>query len=400
MKKRILFVDDVQKVLDGLRRMLRPMRKEWKMEFTDSGAKALALMAEEPFDVIISDMRMPEMDGAELLTEVMRRYPSTVRIVLSGHSEKETVLRSVGPSHQYLAKPSEAETIKETVTRACALRSVLSSDRLAFISRIKNLPSIPEIYADLVKELKADEPSITRVAKLIETDIGMTSKILQLVNSAYFGIRKHISNPVTAVRLLGLENVSSLVLFAKVFSTLDESIPGLRMDEMIKHGAAVSRLSQEILKAEKRDKKEVDDALAAGLLHDCGKLVFAACPECCYGDVLKFSSEAPVPLYEAELEKLEASHAEAGACLLDLWGLPDSIVEAVAFHHTPRECCAKNQAVLTAVHVADALIQETGLVGTRAGVERLDTEYLESVGVADRLDDWKALVPQDNSHAG
>ncbi len=334
MKKRVVFVDDVSSVLEGLRRTLRSMRKEWEMEFVDSGSKALALMSEKQFDVIVSDMRMPEMDGAELLTQVMKRYPSTVRIVLSGHSEKETILRSVGPSHQYLAKPCDAETIKETVTRACALRDVLNSDRLSFISRIKSLPSIPEIYADLLKELKRDEPSFTRVATLIETDIGMTSKILQLVNSAYFGIRKHVSNPAMAVKLLGLENVSSLVLFAGIFSTIDESIPGLRMDEMLEHGAAVSRLSQEILKAENRSKKESDDALAAGLLHDCGKLVFAACSECSYGEVLEFSGDKTVPLYEAELEMLEASHAEAGACLLDLWGLPGEIVEAVAFHHT------------------------------------------------------------------
>ncbi len=134
MKKRILFVDDVQKVLDGLKRMLRSMHKEWEMEFVDSGSKALALMAEEQFDVIVSDMRMPEMDGAELLTQVMKLYPSTVRIVLSGHSERETILRSVGLSHQYLAKPSDAATIKETVT--CALKDVLNSDRLLSSSRI------------------------------------------------------------------------------------------------------------------------------------------------------------------------------------------------------------------------------------------------------------------------
>ena len=119
---RVLFVDDEPRVLGGLRRMLRPMRHEWQMEFAQGGPEALDALAEQSFDVIISDMRMPGMDGGELLTEVMRRYPETVRIMLSGQSNKETVLRSVGPTHQYLAKPCDPELLKRVIARAYALR--------------------------------------------------------------------------------------------------------------------------------------------------------------------------------------------------------------------------------------------------------------------------------------
>ena len=85
--KRILFVDDEEMVLQGLQRMLRSLRREWDMTFVESGAKALELMAEQPFDVVVSDMLMPGMTGAELLNEVMKRYPRTVRLILSGHAD-------------------------------------------------------------------------------------------------------------------------------------------------------------------------------------------------------------------------------------------------------------------------------------------------------------------------
>ncbi|MDJ0763327.1 MAG: response regulator [Myxococcota bacterium] len=396
-KKRVVFVDDEVRVLEGLKRLLRPMRHEWEMVFADSGKKALALMEERPFDVIVTDMRMPEMDGAQLLTEVMKRYPSTVRIVLSGQASKEAMMRSIGPSHQYLSKPCDAETLKAIVTRACALRDILTSDRLSFVARMKNLPSLPEIYQDLLAELKSDEPSLRLIGRLIEKDVGMTAKVLQLVNSAYFGVRRNISNPAAAVNLLGIENVRSLVLFANIFSKVDASASasGLSMDTMWKHSAAVGKLSHEILKYEQLEKHVIDEALTAGLLHDCGKLVFAANMGKKYAEALNLSIKEEIPLLEAEQQVFDATHAEAGAYLLGLWGLPDSIVEAVAFHHNPSACMNQNINVLTAVHVADGLTREQGISGSVSGLELLDMAYLEQLNIVDRVAVWNKLDVQE-----
>src|SRR5262245_37814840 len=99
--KKILFVDDEPNVLQGLERMLRSMRHEWEMQFAMSGPAALERLAEQTFDVIVSDMRMPGMTGAQLLTEVSQRHPHIVRIILSGQADQEDILRSVGPTHQY-----------------------------------------------------------------------------------------------------------------------------------------------------------------------------------------------------------------------------------------------------------------------------------------------------------
>ena len=393
MKKRILFVDDETKVLQGLKRMLRPMRREWDMQFADSGKKALEMMAEEPFNVVVSDMRMPEMDGAQLLTEVMTRYPDCVRIVLSGQAEKEAMMRSIGPSHQYLSKPCDPDVLKDTVSRACALRDVLSSDRLSFVAKIENLPVLPEIYTDLMKELKSEDPSIRYISRLIEKDMGLTAKILQLVNSAYFGVRRRVTNPAQAVTLLGLENVRSLLLFANVFSQMEMkgNIPGFSMDQAWKHSASVGRAARDILKEDGQGKEAMDDALSAGLLHDCGQLIYAANMAEEYKTAFTLASEENLPLWQAETQVMGASHAEVGAYLLGLWGLPDTIVEALAFHHTPRKSFTTEVNVLTAVHVADVFVAEQSSSIGRTAEENLDQEYLENLGVSEKVETWADL---------
>ncbi len=399
MKKRVLFVDDETKVLQGLKRMLRTMRKEWEMDFATSGELALSKMEEQPFDVVVSDMRMPGMDGAELLTHVMNRFPNAVRIVLSGQADKEAMLRSIGPSHQYLSKPCDAEMLKQIVGRACGLRDILTSDRLSFISQMEGLPSLPEIYTELVEELKSDEPSIAFVTRLIEKDVGMTAKILQLVNSAYFGVRKHVSSTAMAIKLLGLENVRSLVLFANVFSqvSMSHAVEGFSPETLWKHSGAVGQLCQEILRSEKKEKEMIDNALTAGLLHDCGKLVFAANIGKDFGDAMRMARKEEIPLSQAEEETIGASHADAGAYLLGLWGLPDAIIEAVAFHHAPSKCFDSELSALTAVHVADALMREYADSPDHAGPTDLDPNYISTIGVDDKIESWRKLAEKKAS---
>src|SRR5919109_3195906 len=123
--KQILFVDDEVKVLQGLGRMLRGMRHEWDMTFVDDPRQAVELLPQKSFDAIVVDMRMPQMDGAELLAKAKELKPGMARIVLSGHAERESALRSVGLAHQFLSKPCDADTLRTTVSRACELRKAL-----------------------------------------------------------------------------------------------------------------------------------------------------------------------------------------------------------------------------------------------------------------------------------
>lgn len=189
MKIGILFVDDEPNVLRSIRRMLHGLRQEWDMKFVESGHEALSLLAKEAFEVIITDMRMPQMDGAQLLTEVKKQYPHMVRIVLSGHTDKDMILKSVQQAHQYLSKPCDAETLKSTISRTRARRSLLSQESLKrIVSKIDVLPSLPSLYAEIINELQSSDLSIQKIGQIISKDLGMTAKVLQMVNSAFFGI--------------------------------------------------------------------------------------------------------------------------------------------------------------------------------------------------------------------
>jgi YesN/AraC family two-component response regulator len=203
MKRRILFVDDEPMVLNGLQRTLRKMRRDWDMTFVGSGREALDVLGKKPMDVIVSDLRMPEMDGGRLLAEVKKQHPNVVRIILSGQLDQEMTLKSVQLAHQSLSKPCDAEVLKHTLAKLFALRDFLSDESIkSIISQIESLPSLPAIYTEIVAEMQSDDPSIKKVGEIISKDISMTAKILQMVNSAFFGLFQKIKSPEQAVMML------------------------------------------------------------------------------------------------------------------------------------------------------------------------------------------------------
>jgi CheY-like chemotaxis protein len=117
--KRILFVDDEENVLDGIRRMLRAHRDRWETEFVTSGQAALLATRQRAFDIVVSDLRMPGMDGAELLGHIREQFPSVARIVLSGYSEPDLSARAAKVAHRVLEKPCNAEEFKDTIEHFC-----------------------------------------------------------------------------------------------------------------------------------------------------------------------------------------------------------------------------------------------------------------------------------------
>ncbi|HEX3724897.1 MAG TPA: HDOD domain-containing protein, partial [Pirellulales bacterium] len=276
--KHVLFVDDDQNVLSGLRRILRPYHLEWRMEFCNSADDALRVLAESHIDVVVTDMRMPGKDGAELLTEVRATYPGVVRIGLSGYFSEETTLRAIGLAHQYLSKPCEPETLKYTIIRACALRDHLSDDRLKrLVSRMNTIPSLPTNYQAIVNELHSADPSLPRIGDIIARDMSMTAKVLQLVNSSFFGLARRVTNPTDAATMLGLNTVHALALSAGAFSQLgSDDLGEFSMDALMSHSLAVGHFARAIAATQTRDSQIIDDAFVGGVLHDVGKLVLAA----------------------------------------------------------------------------------------------------------------------------
>ncbi|MCD6335600.1 MAG: HDOD domain-containing protein [Candidatus Latescibacteria bacterium] len=387
--KRVLFVDDEPRILDGLRRMLRPMRHQWDMAFAGSGPDALDLLAREPFDAIVTDMRMPGMDGAQLLKEVIKRYPRMIRIALSGQTSSETMFQVSGMIHQYLSKPCDAKILKSALVNAWTVRDHLETVELReLISQIETLPSLPSLYHEIVESVQSNKSSSKEVGRIVSKDIGMTAKILKLVNSAFFGFPRHIANPVQAVVLLGLETIKNLILSIHIFSQFDQAeLETLSLDALWSHSMAVGAFAKRIAKTESADQKSSDEAFIAGMLHDVGKLVLAANLPQKYGAMLALAAEEGIEQSEAEYRIFGASHGDVGAFLLEFWGLPDPLFVAAAFHHTPGKHSDKDFNTLTAVHVANVLEHEAD--PAKAVAAAMDRSYLSGLGLTERIPVWR-----------
>jgi HD-like signal output (HDOD) protein len=390
-KKRILFVDDETLVLQGLQRMLRSLRQEWDMEFVESGAKALERMAQIQFDVIVSDMRMPGMNGAELLNEVMKRYPKTARLILSGHADKELILKCVGSTHQFLSKPCDPEALKATVLRASSVEASLQNEALRrLVSQMDRLPSIPSLYTEIVEVLQNPEATVEEVGEIIGRDIGMTAKILKLVNSAFFGLRRQVSSPAEAATYLGLDTIRSLVLSINAFSQFQSlKLEGFSLELLGAHSLETAAAAKVIAREEGAEQKLVDEAFVAGMLHDTGKLVLAANFPEQFNRAVRGAVRQKLELTAAEKQIFGANHAEVGGYLLGLWGLPVPVVEAIGLHHCPGRALQKTFSPLAAVHVANVLVQEQHAAKEAIPCSPIDTNYLGDLGLSDRLDIWR-----------
>jgi putative nucleotidyltransferase with HDIG domain len=382
MNTRIVFVDDELNILQAMGRSFHGMRNEWNMEFLSSGAAALDSLSKAPADVIVSDMRMPGMDGWQLLAEVKKRYPQTVRLVLSGHADPSSVMRAVGTAQLYLAKPCESGSLKAAIVQTQMLRQLLSSDRLALlVGEVGMLPSAPTAFQEILACLQNPAASLTDAAQIIGRDVAMTANIMKLVNSAFFGSRRPITTIDRAVAYVGMDTLGALVLGHGVFqSGVATGIDGFSLEQLWQHTEQTAAAARAIALSENLSGARADEAFLAAVLHDVGKVVFA-------------TKAAALPNETLDVvAQMEAHHAEVGAYLLGLWGFPNSIVEAVAFHHTPNRASEKGFGLSGIVHVADRLVHLRSEHRSTSIDTGLQPGYLEGLGLEHCLPKWSAAV--------
>lgn len=407
IKRRVLFVDDEPNIIDGLRRLLRKQRALWDMEFVCSAPEALAKLAAAPFDVVVTDLQMPDLNGAELLERVVQHYPATARIVLSGHAEEEMSRRAMKLAHRFLAKPTDPETLVNAVTEACGARQIVQDERLqALVGACDSLPSAPSLYLEIARAAESETADAAAIGKIISRDMAMCAKLLQLVNSSFFGIARRVSSIEQAVALLGIMRVKAMVLTDHIFREFVPSgdIPELSIDRLWKHSLQVAELSREISKAEKQGGDRPDQAFTAGLLHDIGLLVLACRQSEAVRETCRLAREREVSAVSIEGEIIGATHGDVGGYLLRLWGLPARIVEAVALHHEPGRVNYNGLCAVTVVHAADVLERGTEPDGSARADDLyrpiLDEAYLARIGMGHRVAVWAGLADRMRAKQG
>ena len=400
LRKRILFVGEDLVLWEQLQGPFPNEENTRDVAFAKTGLQALASLSQSPCDAIVADMQIPGMNGAQLLDEVMQRSPSTLRFIRASLADQNTAMKCVGTAHQYLLKPSDAQTIGNALERAFSLETWLPSDAVQkLIAQMKKLPSPPNLYFKIVAELQSPDSSIESIGSLVAQDPVLSAKLLQVVNSAVFGLQLQVVSAAEAVMYLGMETTKALVLLAHTFSYFDKVRSAeFSVERLWKHCVLTGKFAEQISRSYGCDAEVVGQSFTAGMLHDIGKLLLAANLPNEFKSALLKARENKVHIGEGETAVFGVTHAELGACLLGIWGLPTPIVEAVAMHHHPIRFLSKQFCPLTAVHVANAIeheiTKEKAGESTGAVQAAVDESYLVELQVADRLDRWRALCQE------
>jgi HD-like signal output (HDOD) protein/CheY-like chemotaxis protein len=397
--KDILFVDDDSSLLSALRRLFHPLREEWQMTFTSSATEALRILVHDPFDVIVTDLRMPEMDGIELLSKVRELHPEIVRIILSGQSELNLAVKSAAIAHQYLCKPVDGDTLQATVARATALKNSFEDPSLlALVSGIRSLPSVPALYRELIEQLQQPDTGVEEVVNIIVKDTAMTAKVLQLANSAFFGLSRRITSPKDAVIYMGIDMIKALAMAVNVFSQFQSSSRRFSIDRMARHSVLTGMLARKIASEAGASRSVADDSFMAGLLHEVGTLILVNAYPDRYDEALERAERMGEPMWVAEKEIFGTTHPDIGSYLLWLWGMPGNIVEAVAYQRAPSACPVLAFGPLAALHAACCLGEEPPPGGKASAGEAdengLDRGYFRALALEERVPRWIELADE------
>jgi len=391
-KAKVVFVDDEHNILNGIRRSLRGMREHWDMEFFTSGREALAGLSKAPAHVVVSDMRMPEMDGAEFLSHVKKRWPQTVRIILSGFSSEETVLRTIGNSHRYLAKPCENEVLIDTIKHALGMRKILSDEALTrIINKIDNIPILPKHLIDIIELVNHEHASTREIGALVSQDVALSAQLLKLTNSAYFGLPVTVTDPQKAVAMLGFETVKTVVMLTAANTQLN--VPARTEADVHRinvRSLQIAQMASQIASAYEVSKTECEEISCIGALMHVGSLVLVSQFPDDFARVVEIIEQEGCDVSTAERRVFGTDHGAVGAYLLGVWGFNDNIVDPILHHHHPSQS-AMSDPVLICTHVAQYLGKRIENNAPEVCEGLLDAEFVAQVGIRSKLDQWASI---------
>jgi putative nucleotidyltransferase with HDIG domain len=370
-----------------------PSEAPWKIVFAINTEHAYQALNNETFEAVAAASRPIGKTGSEheFLSRVMMRFPNPARILLYNPAEKGAITTGNGLIHQCVTVPTSAAQLVSAAQRARFVSRLLEQPAIKeFLPRLRKLPSVPAVYFRLLEALRVPDVNLEEIGRIMAEDFIMTAKLLQVANSAYFGLQNSVTSSTEAIKYLGLARTKALVLVAHIFSAFDsQKTPGFSVEKLWQHSLTVAQFARRVAKYESGNEDLAEAAYTAGLLHDVGKFMIAAnCPEK-YKEIVTLASANRIPFADAEKQVYGTTHAEIAASILGTWGLPADILEGIAFHSDPLKSSSKTFSVTTAVHVANVLEHAQQGLKKPLSVLAWDMEYLENLGLAHRLQTWK-----------
>jgi len=358
-----------------------------------SGAEALQLLAGGRFDGLAPAISLSDMSGSEFLRRAAESAPGSVPMLRATPDERVQHCKQGGLAPHFLPQPPNAEELADALQRIFQLMRWMNGAAIrGLMSSMENLPAVPALYARVMRELRSDDPSIEAVGKLIAQDPALTAKMLQMVNSPVFALGRPICEAVDAVTFLGAERTKALILMASL--SLHGSLTpcdGFSQESFWQHSLMVATMARTLALKELKNAGLADACFTAGLLHDIGKLLFASNLPREYGRVIQTAKTEGTSVNAVETRVFGASHGQLGASLLGTWGLPMPVLEAVAWHEHPRIEDTPEFSTVTIVHVANTLEYEKKGMIEGSEAPKFELEYLEKLGIADRLNYWREL---------
>lgn len=388
MTTRILIVDDDSTAIQQYRDTLASKTGEWHIDYAADGDAGIAAAEIATPDIVIAALSTAERSKDDLLARLEEIAPDAQRFLTAKETDKPKLESTFGSSFHYLPSPCPAQRLITEIQRCVAIDQWLGNDRIKeVVAKMGAFPSLPPIYLKVVNALNSRHIDTETIAASISGDLAISAKLLQTVNSSFYGFDEKVGDVSEAINILGTDCVKNLVLAIQVFNSMGHSPEHKAVtDELWHHSMSVAVAARRIAAYEGKDEKAAEQAYTAGLMHDIGKLILLNAVPDAHAQARELAQETSVSLKEAEDQAIGCNHAETGAYVLARWGMPTDLIEAVALHHEPIDSFGKSFSTLAAVHIANAIVHH------RKNPEHpsaaTSDAFLLEVGKSDSWQDW------------
>ncbi|MDQ8182658.1 HDOD domain-containing protein [Pelagicoccus sp. SDUM812005] len=392
MSASLLIIDPDPEAIEAYQKALAPKASSWTAHFATSSEQALSLAEKVDPDIIVSALCLEQGQGLKLLSQAIDAAPLAHAFIAATETERPQLAAAFEGGCRYLPRPCPADRLLLEFQRCLAVDSWLDNPVVKeVVASRADFQSLPSHHHRIVTALNSPDCSVDDVAEAIANDLSLTAKLLETVNSSFYGFGQNVSDTKQAISILGLSCVRDLVLAAHLFTQVGQDPEHLTLvKEIWHHSISVAGAARRISLHETKSQQAAAEAYSAGLLHDIGKLVLLGVVPDRYIEAQRLSREESHSPWQAEFKLIGCDHAEAGGYLLSRWGLPESLCEAVALHHRPANSCQETFSTLAAVHAANAIVRK------RRNPKHADaipiTNFLVEIGKAEQWADWEAIA--------